>query len=181
MKNPELYIKYKTNYPPLASSFFSKRNWWRIALITIVAVLIEPFMIHKNQRSVPFTLDYYLRMIKYFAIIVVPFVAFLFWINWRESIKRNRGYGWIGKFEVIDKQSTFAFCYLLLSPGHNNKLKVKRNLFEKIRTGDFIQIRRDVFGNIEEVSRLDSFSTRLARNIVKRFQKKKKPVQKQKL
>jgi hypothetical protein len=131
MKHPELYSKYKTNYPPLVNPLFSRRNWWRIGLITVLVVLIGPLIIYKHQRSVPFTFDYYLKLIGYFSIIVVPFVGFLFFVNWQESRKRSRGYGWVGKFEVIKKQSSFLFCYLLLAPGDSNKLMVNRACLRK--------------------------------------------------
>lgn len=162
MKHPELYVKYKTNYPPLVNPIFSKKNWWRIILITIIAVLIEPFVMYKNHPSVPISFEYYLQLIEYFIIIAVPFVAFLLWINWRELIKRRKGYGWVGKFEVIGKQSSFLFCYLLLMPENDHKLRVDRNFFEKTRVGDFIQVKRDAFENIEEVSRVKNFSNRMA-------------------
>lgn len=164
MKHHEFYVKYKMNNPPITNSIFSKRNWWRIVLITVAAVLIEPLVImYKHQRSVPFSLDYYLELAEYFLLIVVPFVAFLFWANWRESTKRRRGYGWVGKFEVIKKRSLFAFHYLFLAPGSKNKIKVNQHLFERTRVGDFVEIRRDALGGIEAVSRINNFSGRLAR------------------
>ncbi len=175
MKNLEFYSKYKTSYPPLVSPFFSKENWWRIGLITLVAVLIEPLIMYKHQRSVPLSFDYYLRLVGYFVAIVVPFVLFLLWINWRESLKRSRGYGWVGKFEVIDKQSSFVFCYLLLSPGIKNTLKVNRAVFHKIRIGDVVQIRRDALGSLEEISRVNNFSSRVAKAATKRNSKTAEP------
>lgn len=162
MKHPEFYVKYKTNYPPLVNPVFSKRNWWRIVLITVVAILIEPLVMYKNQRSVPISFEYYLQLIEYFIIIAVPFVAFLLWVNWRELIKRRKGYGWVGKFEVIGKRSSLLFCYLLLMPDSNHKLRVDRSFFQKTRIGDFIQVKRDAFENIEEVSRIKNISNRLA-------------------
>ncbi len=172
MKHPEFYNRYKTNYPPMVSPLFSKRNWWRIGLITMVAILIGPLVMYKNQRSVPFSFDYYLRLTENFIMIIVPFVVFLFWINWRESIKRSRGYAWLGKFEVVNKRSTFVFCYFLLTPGDSNKLRVSRNLFEKTRVGDFILIRRDALGNIEEISKVNSFSNRIAKVGTSHFPKR---------
>ena len=162
MKHPEFYVKYKTNYPPLVNPIFSKRNWWRIVLITVVAILIEPLVMYKNQRFIPISFEYYLQLIAYFIIIAVPFVTFLLWVNWRELIKRKKGYGWVGKFEVIGKRSSFLFCYLLLRPDSNHKLRVDRNFFQKTRIGDFIQVKRDVFENIEEISRIKNISNRLA-------------------
>jgi hypothetical protein len=171
MKHLEHYVKYKTTYPPLVSPLFSKRNWWRMCLITLMAVMIGPLIIYKNQRSVPFSLDYYLKLSQYFLIIVIPFVALLLWINWRESVKRNRGYSWIGKFEVVDKRSILAFCYIQLA-NVNTTLKVKRSLFDKIRIGDYILIRRDSLGNIEEIKKANILITRLARAHTQRTEKK---------
>lgn len=137
-------------------------------MITVAAVLIEPLVImHKHQRSFPFSFNDYFELAVYFLLIVVPFVAFLFWVNWRETTKRRRGYGWVGKFEVIRKRSLFVFHYLLLSPGSNNKIKVNQQLFERTRVGDFVEVRRDVFGGIETVNRISNFSSRLAPRLAK--------------
>jgi hypothetical protein len=173
MKNFVHYVKYKTSYPPPVSPLFSRKNWWRIALITVAAVLVGPLIMYKYHRSVPFSLDYYLQLTQYFLIFVIPFVAFLLWVNWRQSIKRSRGYGWLGKFEVINKRASFPFCYLQLAPGSSNSLKVNRGLFEKIRVGDFILVRRDAFGNIEEISKTHKFSDLLPK--VKRSAKASEP------
>jgi hypothetical protein len=168
MKHTEFYSKHRATYPPIVNPVFSRRNWWRIALITIAAVLIEPLIMYKYNRSSPLSFSYYVKLLEYILFIIVPFVVFLLWINWRESTKRSRGYCWIGKFEVLRKQSTFAFRYLFLSPGDSNKLKVNRSLFQKTRVGDFILIRRDAFGMIEEINKVNNFSSRLARAGTKR-------------
>jgi hypothetical protein len=125
MRHHEFYIKYKTSNLPIANSIFSKKNSWRIILITVAAVLIEPLVIiYKHQRLGTFSFHYYVQLTEYFLLVVVPFVAFLFWVNWRELTKRKNGYGWVGKFEVISKRSLFVFHYLLLKPGVNNKVKL---------------------------------------------------------
>jgi hypothetical protein len=169
MKQLEFYSKYKTSYPPTVNPLFSKGNWWRIALITVIAALIGPLIFYKHQTSVSFSLDYYIRLIEYFFVTVTPFVAFLIWANWRAATMRKRGYGWVGKFEVINKRSTFPFHYFLLAPGNNNQIRVSRTLFEKISLGDFILIRRDVFGVIEKISKINNVSGRLARVGPRRF------------
>ena len=169
MKHLEFYSKYKTRYPPIVNPIFSKRNWWYVVLITAVAVLIEPFLfMSKYQRSVPFSLNSYVEQIKYFLLIALPFVALLIWVNHRESAKRSRGYGWVGKFEVVKKQTSFVFRYLLLTPGKGNKIRVSKHLFDKTRVGDSILIRRDALGGIEEISKTKNFSRRLARRLAQR-------------
>lgn len=168
MKHQEFYRKYRTNYSPIINPVFSRSNGWRFALITVVGVLVEPFILYGRHRSVPFTFHFYLQRIGYLSMIAIPLVAFLFQINWRELEKRRRGYGWVGKFEVISKRSALVLNYLLLSPGNGHKLKVDRNLFENTRVGDFILIRRDALGNIEEIRRYKNFSRRLTRADSKR-------------
>jgi len=164
MKNHESYRKYKNNYAPNANPIFSNRNIWRVALITVLAVAIEPFLfMSRYQRSVPFSMDYYFHLIKYFFVVAIPVVIILVWLNRREHAKRNKGYGWVGQFEVVHKQSSFVFRYLLLSPGNNNRIKVDHDLFEKVRVGDFIQIRRNAFGGVEAIVRVNNSSGRLAR------------------
>lgn len=172
MRHQEHYKKYKVKYPTLVNPMFSRKNWWRIILITAAAVLVEPLLMYRHNRSIPFSTTYYLQTIKYLSIFVFPFCGFLFWVNWRELLKRERGYGWVGKFEVVAKGSSFPFRYLLLSPGDNNKLKVDRELFEKVREGDFILIRRDALGNLEEASKVKDISNRLAK--ANRFSKTSK-------
>ena len=169
MKHLEFYRKYKTSYTPILNPLFSKRNWWRISLISFAAMLVGPLILYKNQRSIPLSFGHYLLLMRYFLIIVLPLLSFLIWANWRESLKRTRGYKWIGKFEVINKQTSLAFRYLLLSPGNGNRIKVDRDLFERTRAGDFIVIRRDALGNIEEINKVNNFPKRLARSGTKGF------------
>lgn len=130
--------------------------------MSAAAIMIGPVILFKNQRALP-SLDLYLRLIQYFLIMVLPFLSFLLWNNWREITKKRRGYGWIGKFEVINKRASFGFRYLILSPGSKNQIKVNRILFDKTGIGDTILIRRNAFGAIEEVSKVNNFSSRLAK------------------
>jgi len=104
MKRYEYYSKYKVNYPPTINPVFYKKNYWQIVWQTLVAVLVEPLIMYKYQRSVAFSFNNYLRLMEYCFLIAVPFIAFFVWLNWRESVKRSRGYGWLGKFEVIKKK-----------------------------------------------------------------------------
>ena len=162
MKHHEFYTKYKTNYRPIINPVFSKRNWWQGALITCVAVLFGPLILYKYQRSISLSFDNYLQLIEYCVLLVVPFAAILFWVNWRESTKQKRGYVWLGKFEVIHKRSLLALCYLQLTPG-NIKIHVSRNLFEKISVGNFILIRRNSLGTIEEIKKIVNLSNSLSK------------------
>lgn len=174
MKHQEFYSKYKTNYPPVENPMFSKRTWWHSALIIVAAVLIEPLILYKNQRSVPFSLHYYLLVTSYCLAISVPLVVLLLWLNWRESTKRMRGYVWVGKFEVIDKHLSFLLQYLVLSPGRDNKIRVDRGLFEKTRVGDIMLIRRDALGKIEDIRRINNFSNRLTKAGLMQFRHRKR-------
>lgn len=131
-------------------------------LITVVAALIGPLILYKYQRSIPFSLNYYLQLIEYCILFVIPFEAVLFWLNWRESIKKRNGYIWLGKFEVIQKQSLLVMHYLKLVPG-NFRIKVSRSIFEKISVGNFILIRRNSLGAIEEVKKISNLQNRLSR------------------
>lgn len=172
MKQYEFYTKYKTHYRPIINPVFSKRNWWQGVLITVVAVLIGPLILYKYQRSISFSLTYYVQLIEYCVLMVVPFVAILFWVNWRESTKKKRGYVWVGKFEVIHKQSLLTVFYLQLNPG-NIKIRVSRSIFEKINVGNRILIRRNSLGRIEEIKRINKLSDRISRSHGKRPFKKR--------
>jgi hypothetical protein len=54
----------------------------------------------------------------------------------------------------------------LLAPG-NTKLKVQRRLFETTRIGNFVLVRRDALGKIEEIRRINNRSKQLARAGIK--------------
>jgi hypothetical protein len=73
----------------------------------------------------------------------------------------------VGKFEVVKKRTSFVFRYLLLAPGNGNKIRVNRNFFDKTRVGDFILIRRDALGSVEQINKTKNFSSRLARRLPK--------------
>jgi len=170
MRHSEFYIKRKANYPPVVNPIFPLRNGWRIVVTTAVVVLIEPMIImYKNHRLAQFSLPYYFELIEYLLLIVVPFLVFLFWVNWRDWIKRKSGYVWSGKFEVVSKQSSFIFAYLLLAPGIDNKVKVSHTLFQNVRVGDFVEIRRDALGSVEEITKIKAISIRLTRGGSRRF------------
>lgn len=128
-----------------------------------MAALTGPLVVYNHQKSAPLSFAYYLRMTEYFLLIVVPFIILLVWANWREAIKRKRAYFWSGKFEVIGKRSWLIFCYLLLTPGDDHKLKVDRDLFEKTRVGEFILIRRDALGRLEGIVKFKNFPNRLGK------------------
>ncbi len=164
MKDFEFYKKHKANYPSLENPMFTKGNFWITAAVTLLAILLEPLILYKNFRNVPFSVHYYLQQMEYFSLFAVPMASLIFWAYWREVLKRNGGYHWVGKFEVIDKQqSLFNSCYLAMAPGNKNKVKVERSLFEKIRVGDHVIVQRDVFGNVEEVKKASNFTTRLTK------------------
>lgn len=163
MRHHELYTKYKTNYRPIINPIFSKRNWWQGVLITVFAILIGPLALYRYQRTISLSLGYYLHLIEYCVLMVVPFASILFWVNWRETTKQKRGYVWLGKFEVIHKYSLFfSIFYLRLTPG-NIKIKVSRGIFEKISVGNFILIRRNSLGTVEEVKKISNLSKRLSK------------------
>jgi hypothetical protein len=161
MKRYEFYTKYKVNYPPSINPVFYKKNYWQIVWQTLIAVSIEPLMMYKYRSSVDFSFSNYLRLMAYCFLIAAPFISLFVWLNWRESVKRSRGYGWLGKFEVVNKKSWFVFHYLQLAPG-NSTIKVERNLFEKTRVGNIILIRRDALGKIEEIRKVNHLTNRLA-------------------
>jgi hypothetical protein len=170
MKDVEFYIKYKTASRPIINSAFFKRIGWQVVLPTLGAVLVGPLIIYKYQRSLLFSFDRYVQLLEYCFLIVIPFILLFIWFNWRESVRQSRGYGWVGKFEVTKKRSSFLFCRLELLPGNSN-LKVARSLFEKTRIGDFILIRRDALGAIEEIRRINHHAGRLTKTDVKSFLK----------
>jgi len=159
MKHQELYRKYKTNYSPAM-------NPWGVLIVTLIAILVEPLMASTKYKLAPFSFGSYLHQIKYFSFVGVPFGLFLFWTNWRESVKRNRGFCLVGKFEVIGKRSSFMFNHLVLSPGDKNELKVDKKLFNKIHVGDFVIIRRDALGDVNEVRSVSNFLSRMSRSRV---------------
>jgi hypothetical protein len=64
---------------------------------------------------------------------------------------------------VIGKQTSILSCYLNLSPGEGNSLKVDRSLFNKTQVGDFVLIRRDALGDIDEVRSVKDVVKRLTR------------------
>lgn len=161
MKNNEFYKKYKTN--ALRVDKHSNEPWWQVALTGAATVLMEPLVVYKRFRRVPFTMDFYLEQMKYFLLIGVPFVLFYLWYKWQRSIKMNRGYYWVGKFEVVRKLKVFTFCYLILTPGIENKVRVSSSLFTKIREGDFVIVRRDSLWGIEQITHVKDFAARLTK------------------
>jgi hypothetical protein len=168
MRNTEFYIKYKVSYRPQVSPMFSRKNLWLTVLLTLVAALIEPFIVYHRLKTPSFSISHYVQITEFCLAVAVPFVLFLFWLNWREVIKGKRGYNWVGKFKVIKKSASLIFCYLRLAPGNSN-LRVERNLFDNVRVGDVIVIRRDALGAVQEVKKVSNFSSRLNRSLQTKY------------
>jgi hypothetical protein len=174
MKDLELYRKYKTKYSAAEEQAPYKRSVGLIIAMSVAATLLGPLLLFKYSKGVAFSTPYYIQHVAYFSLVTLPFAAFLVWSYRREAIKQSSGYHWVGKFEVLDKQSSFTSLYLVLS-GTNNKVKVERSLFEKTRIGDFIIILRDALGNVEEIKRVNRFSHQL-KNVRSYKRKKMQPV-----
>lgn len=162
MKNHEFYKKHKAS--ALSVDKLSREPWWQVILTVAATVLAEPLIVYKKYRSVPFTFDFYFHQIKYVLLIGVPIILYYLWTKWKSTIKRNRGYYLVGKFKVVEKRKRFTFCYLTLAPGNENKLKINRSLFAKIREGDFVIVRRDALGNIEQITHVKDFAARLTKS-----------------
>lgn len=171
MKDLDLYRKYKTKYGAAEDQAPYKRSAGLIIAMSVAAMLLGPLLLFKYSKGVAFSTPYYLQHVAYFSLVTLPFTFFLVWSYRREAIKQSSGYRWVGKFEVLDKQSSLTYLYLVLSPGTNNKVKVERSLFEKTRIGDFIIILRDALGNVEEIKRVNRFSNQL--KTVRSYSRKK--------
>ena len=164
MEHLEFYVKHRTHYPA-ATNEHTEKNLWYNVLITLTVVLIEPLIMYKHYSHVmPFSLGYYLNQVRYAFAVGIPYGVFQFWINWRQIVKRRRGYCWVGKFKVISKRSLLIFCYLTLMPGKSNRLNVSWKLFRQVRVGDFVVIRRDALGKLERVIKVREFTTSLTRS-----------------
>jgi hypothetical protein len=153
MKHQEYYRKYKTTYPPTLDIF---NVIWAI----IVAALVEPFLVLSKVKKMNFSIQAYLEQLEYFLFFAFPVGLFLAYVHWKESVKRQRGFCWVGKFQVVDKKLSRLSCHLILTPDNKHKLKVDRRLFDKTRIGDFIIIRRDALGGIGEVRRVNNLLSR---------------------
>jgi hypothetical protein len=134
--------------------------------VVFAALLLEPLIVYKHHRIESFSLEFYLNQLGFFSLLFVPLSGFIFWKGWLEHLKKNRGYGWIGKFEVRDKRASLISYYLLLSPGHGNKVRINRRLFYQTRAGDFVTVTRDALGNIKEVKKLNGIKARLTKTRV---------------
>ena len=161
MKQHALYKKCKDN-SAVISPIFSKSNLPFTIVMVLGVLLVEPLIMYKYRRTVPFSFDYYIQQIEFALLVIVPLLIILFWLNSRESEKQNKGYRWVGKFEVLAKQSSFLFCYLQVA-GEENRIKVDRPLFEKTKVGDTIMIHRDSLGNIEKIEKVNNLAGRVAR------------------
>ncbi|MEJ1240978.1 hypothetical protein WBG78_22720 [Chryseolinea sp. T2] len=157
MMNSEFYRKYRVKYPSKLTGI----EWWQVILVIVAAVLIEPIVVYNKLRHTPFTQGYYIGQAKYFLLLSLPVLGFFVWIRWRESLKRSRGYCWVGRFEVQKKHASFLSCHLMLSPGRRNRVKVNRTFFNKVNEGDTVIVRRNSLGEIERMIRITNLAARL--------------------
>lgn len=154
MKHQEHYRKYKANYPVLV---YIPGVIWAIG----VAALVEPFIVLNKAKRAGFSLYDYFNQLQYFLLLILPIGLFLTYTYWKESVKRQRGFRWVGKFRVIDKKALPLKCYLFLYPGSDHKITVQRDTFSRVKIGDFIIIRRDSLGKIEKINHVNNWFGRL--------------------
>lgn len=162
MKNSNYYWKHRVQYPRAIPSFFEIKPW-QLFINTFAIALAEPLLVYKYYRhSIPFTWSFYWHQLSLFLILIFVIGFYQIWISRKNLIKLRRGYCWLGKFEVTAKEK-FIVCYLTLTPGEHNKIRVTRKFYNEIKTGDVILVRKDIWGVTEEVTKLKKFSTHLAR------------------
>lgn len=164
MKHLELYKMCKAASTHATRSVQSTGNLPRTALLLLTVLLVEPLIMYKYYRRVPFSLDYYLHQIGYFSLILIPLGIVLLWTTWRDDYRQRCSYNWIGNFKVRAKYEGLFSCFLLLSPGEENRIKINRRFYYRTRVGDSIIIKRDALGVIKEIKRTGNIKSRLARN-----------------
>ena len=153
MKNKEFYKKVqipkKDHSPVIRSSFL-----WPYIPLNLLIILLGPL----RDKSNGVLSDHELfRRWGISAALVLALNIILSWaIDIRPYLNKRKGFYWRGSFIVVEKESSFGFHYLILHPGNNHRIRVKRKVYRAVRERDRILLERTCLGDIIKISKTSS-------------------------
>ncbi|NOT75744.1 MAG: hypothetical protein HOP08_12530 [Cyclobacteriaceae bacterium] len=164
MKNEEYYSKSKPRDKFLIRPYLTKTNWWIIAVLSLLIIAYGPIQWMKHKGVILFSWDNYFHLVLLAAALIIPLETLVLWFpQIRLILIQKKGFDWIGKFEVIDKEFLLGFHYLVVHPGTAHKLKVDADVYHKIKIGDDLLVRRNALGDVKEAVRVPNMHRRVMR------------------
>jgi|GEM_PF-1743100 len=161
-RNQEHYKQVKVSSRDSVKPFFNKSNWLIFVIVLIAAIAVAPYVAITKSHVFPSTLEIYLHQVSLFVIAGTVIVLPLLWVmQFRPYLEMKRGHYYIGKFEIVNKRQVLGFCYLELSPGKRNWVKVSQKIFQTFRTGETIELKRATFGSINSIKKISTLRQRI--------------------
>lgn len=151
-RNQEHYEKVKISQNHRAKPYFNRSNWLTYVLVAIFSVAIAPLITIRKSHIVPSSLSIYFHEINFFACALALVILPLLWVmQVRPYFEMKSGHCYIGRFEVKSKIQFLGYCYLLLAPGKRNWIKVNQKIFHSVKIGEAIELKRAIFGAVNEM------------------------------
>lgn len=158
MKNEKFYKRIQipkkdqngsVTFPSCLWSF-----WWLYIPVNFLVIFFIPFL-SKNNEVI--SSQEYLRLCGIGAAIVIVLNIILSWfIDIRPYLNKRKGFYWRGNFIVIRKESSIGAQYLILKPGKNHRIKVRREFYRVVQERDRIFLERSYLGDILNINKISS-------------------------
>jgi hypothetical protein len=114
MKNEEFYSKSKSKDKIVIRPIVNKKNWWVFVTLTFLAIAIEPIILMKYRKLISLSWQDYFQQVFLIAKFLIPLEVLILWFpQVRQMAIQKKGFDWIGKFEVLDKEISLGFHYLI--------------------------------------------------------------------
>lgn len=174
MKNETYYIRIripsKESYRPEIDS----SNWWIYLLGSVIVIFIGPFF--NKYKHAYFEYEMMRIWITSALIVIVLNAIFLWFLQIRPYLEKGKGYFFLGKFEIVEKNTKLGKGYLTLNPGNRHLVKVSGAFFKSVQEGDKIIVERNCLGDIRNIKKVSGIRERLKMNANKLERSKSSPV-----
>ena len=158
MKNEKFYKKIqipkKDQNRSVKFSSYLWSFWWFYIPANFLIIFLIPFLIKDNSVI---SSQEYLRLWSIgFAVVFVMNIILSWFIDIRPYLNKRKGFYWRGNFIVIRKESSMKARYLILKPGKDHRIKVKREFYRVVREKDRIFLERTYLGDILNIVKISS-------------------------
>lgn len=161
MKNKEFYRpiqlpRHEVHVPEKSPLF-----WITFFSFNIFAVMIVSFSV-AFKKGLELSSHNYFRLVSIAAAIAVLVNSIYFWSSEIVPYLNTRnGFFWRGVFTVVGKVSLKGSNYLLVKPGHDHFIKVKKEFFCSVHTYDRVLVDRNYRGSIRKIQRISGLKERI--------------------
>jgi hypothetical protein len=163
-----LYQKIFLEKKNLPKPFFTKSNWWEFILIIVISVFVAPIYKSKGRVLLLETYDKYMDLVFLMIGLVCCIALPILWVvQIKPLLIRKLGYYCVGNFEVKKKIELLKLICTIQLPGKFQWVFVSRPLFDSIKLGDIVEVKRSCLGGLEGIQKV-RFSQQRVKKLIKK-------------